>query len=246
MSWAKGTSASNTSGFSSVTFIQTTAGQTLNIGDIICLAITYGTTADAPTVCVIDDPAGKCGTFTQSPSIHDNGQQETNLVAFAKITTAGVATPRLRWNPTPGTTIATLAAMVVDPFTGSDAASAADGTGNGILDGPAGAGTDNLSSGTWATTTDGDLIYGCTTETTAGNDTMTHGTGFTDGAASSLVVVRSEWKTQTTHSATTTATFNSTIGGRFITAAMAITPAVVGVGAPFPPDYQRMRALLNF
>lgn len=235
MTWAKTGSASNQN-TTATSSLQTTGAFSAAVGDTVAVHVSWGISAGAPATCVVDDPAGKVTTFTLSPTATDSTNGEINCTAVGIVTSAGIPTPRVRWNPTPGTTIAQNASMVVDQFTGSDSSSTADGAGSGLLNTPAGAGTDNINSGSWSTATNGDLIVAGVTDSGTGNDTATTGTGFSAGTASTFVVVRSEWGTQTT-AGSIAPTFNSTGAGSYLVTAMAVKPAA-GAGTPAAQEPQ--------
>lgn len=226
MAFAKGTSATGGS-FSGATSGTVAAGQALSVGDVV---IVYLSTAcdglNLPSSSVIDDNLGN--TYTaRTPAPQDTTNHQMMEQFASVITNAGTPTVRCRWNPVPGTSACQAWTMNLDPFTGSDASSATDGS-NGQSQAVPGGGADAVSSNTFTPAHNGCLITSSTVDTSTGTDPGTHGTGFTDGSLSSVattIVVRTEYRVQAT-AALAAGTFTAISGAdSFVTTAFALTPS---------------------
>ena len=201
-----------------------TAGAAVAVGELINVAITFGQLSNVPASSVITDNLGN--TYTNRTRTTDATNQQVVETWRCIVTVAGTPTIQSQYNPTPGTTQAQNTVMSIDPFTGSDAASANDGQ-NAQLQNAPGTGTDAVSSGTITTATNGSLVYGACIESSTGTDPGSIGTGFTLAQSNpgGGLVLKTEWKTQVTAGATA-ATFTTASGaGAFLTAGHAITPA---------------------
>lgn len=228
MAWTKLTSGSaNTLG--SNTQLTAVSGSAVAIGDLVCVAATPGQDAGGvPASGVVTDSLGN--TYTNAGRVSDGTNHQLIETWYSVVTVAGTPTVKIQYNPTPGTTPAGNCSLNVDPFTGSDASSTSDGS-NAQVQASPGTVADALSSNTFTTTVNGDLLYGATVDTQTGGDPGVHGTGFSDATASGGVVIRSEYKTQVTAAAGTAVTFTATTGtDRFITSGFAMKPAAVGGG----------------
>lgn len=227
MSWNPLTPGTNNA-VVAVTQLTATSGA-VSVGDTINVALTAGQLSDIPQSTAVTDSLGN--TYTNKSRSNSNPTTDQQLFEtwVAIVTNAGTPVVKVQFNPTPGTTQAQNCSLNVDPFTGSDAASAADGGAAQGQNGP-GAGADAVSSGNFATTFDGDLLYGASLDTSTGNDPGTKGGGFTDASISGGVVLHSEWKAQPVHSAATAITFTGTTGtDHFLTGGHAVKPSATQV-----------------
>ncbi len=233
MSWVK-TSSASVNDLGNQATKSVAAGAAVAVGDLICVGATIGQNfGPPPDNGVVTDSLGN--TYTRVASAAHSSNHQIVEVHYCIVTVSGTPTVTIRYNPTPGTTQATNVSMNVDTFTGSDASSTADGTGAAQEQSGLGGTTDAVTSGSWTTTTNGDLIYAATCQTDTGNDPGSVGTGFTLAQNSGGVILKTEYRTQTT-AGSVAGTFTG--GGsfnNFVTAAMAIKPAaaVVGVGEPW-------------
>jgi hypothetical protein len=234
MTWVAGTAGTNQNVAAGTSL---TASVTATLAGTIEVAVTTGQSGGVPASLVVDDNGVGSNTFTRKSTVADSNSQLLETW-HCMVAVGGTVTVRVRCNPTPGTTQFQNCSVVAIPFTGSDAASVADGTGSAQAQSAPGTGADAVSSGSWSTATDGDLIFAACVDTTTGNDPGAHGAGFTDGGVSTGVVLRTEWKTQTTHGSVA-GTFTATTGtDLFITGGHAVTPAA-GV-APSEDPNRRM------
>jgi hypothetical protein len=122
-------------------------------------------------------------------------------------------------------------AMVADEFSGTSTGSSDERDGaahGGQYQASAGTGTDAVSSGTFTTSTNGDLIYG----TSMALNNATVGTGFTLGGAISVTdyALQTEWREQTTAGSGTAATFTQGTADARGTHMIAIKPVSGGGG----------------
>lgn len=224
MSWAPLTPGTNN--FSAVPAATLTAAcGPVSVGDTINVSDTFGQTAGlVPATSVVTDSLGN--VYTNETRVDDTTHDQVIETWLSIVTHAGTPTVQIQFNPTPGVTVAQNCSLNVDPFTGSDASSVSDGSNSQHQVAP-GAGADAVSSNTWTTATNGDLIYGASVDSSTGADPGTKGTGFTDATISGGVVLHSVWKSQAAASASTKVTFTAATGGDdFITAGHAVTPAM--------------------
>ena len=204
-----------------------TLGFTVAIGNTVCAGASFDATN--PTSGNVTDSLGN--VYTKVVSTKDTTNSQFMELWVSVVTVAGTPTVKLTFNPTPGTTTSSSCWFVVDVFTGSDSRSFVDGIGSGNDQLNPGSGTDACVSGTWATTHDGDLIYGWVVS----DPTPLAGTGFTIATGSTIdgFTAQSAWNAQGTHSSSTQITFTASGGGTgpLVTQGMAITPATA-TGSP--------------
>lgn len=221
MAWTKLTSGTNNTVVNHAT-LTAASGSAVSIGDTVCVSTTVGQTAGAPASSVVTDSLGN--TYVNKSRISDATNNQMLETWLCIVTVAGTPTVQMQYNPTPGTSIAGNGSLNVDPFTGSNAASTSDGA-NAQNQVSPGTGTDVLSSGTFTTTVNGDLLYGAAVDTSSGADPGTLGTGFTLGVLSGGVVLRSEYKTQVSAGSGTAVTFTAATGtDRFVAGGHAVKP----------------------
>lgn len=227
MTWVKGTSQTNGTFSTTTGAAETVTLGAQAVGSVICVALSIAVdVTQAPASGVVNDNLGN--VYTSVVNTLDSTQHQRIQLFRCVVTVSGTPTLTPGFNPTPGTTTALAVTINADPFTGSNASSTGDGaTGQNQV--APGAGANAVTSGAIVTTVNGDLIYAATVDTTTGADPATIGTGFTSGSVSSgatTIVTRTEWLEQTS-AGSIAGTFTAITGGdRFITAVMAITPAV--------------------
>lgn len=226
MAWSPKTPAVNGTGTAN-TSIAVTSAVSVAVGDVIVVWLNYARNGVVAS-SVMTDQLGNA--YTLINGVRDTTNDQALEGWYSKITVGGTPTITAKYNPTPGTTQALNAAMNVEPYTGSDANSATDGS-NAHWDTSSNTSTDGEGSGTYATTVDGDLIVSAIqTADHANNAAGNAGTGFTLNSDSSfaggVVRTRGEYMVQTTHSASTQGTWTGTTAGENMqVVSFAITPA---------------------
>lgn len=226
MSFTPQTGATNNS-VSTITTLGASGGVRA-IGDVVCVSITWGL-GGTGTSGVVDDNGAGLNTFTKVKSVSDANQQVIEEWVCV-VTAPATVTARMRFNPTPGTSTALNGSINVDPFTGSDSLSAADGAGAAQAQASPTTTTDLLTSGSWTTTKPGDLIHTSSVDTVTGGDPGAPGTGFTLLQTSGGVIIKSAYKVQPS-AGSIAGLWTAAVNEAHITAAMAITPAASGGGA---------------
>ncbi len=200
---------------------QTTVAATISpvVGNTVVVAVRLfgGVTGDTCTVA--DNASGGTNTYTAVDSIFDNLNGGFKIFTFyAQIARSGVTTITAT-TPSLGFQI-----LTVDQFSGVTTASPLDGHAIQVNNGP-GNGGDLVTSGTFSTVSDGDLVYGVTADETS-ISTLTHGTSFTQDQFNAGSAFMTEHRIQSAHGSTA-ATFNATAGSSevFLTAGLALTAA---------------------
>ena len=224
MTWTPLTSGQNNSDASAL--ISCTTGL-VSVGDVINVALTFGLDSTA-TDGVVEDNLGN--VYARTSAVNDVSDVQRIETWKTIVTHAGTPTVQAQFNPTPGTSTGTFMSLAADPFSGSDSSSAADGTGSAQLQDTPTTATDATTSGTWATATDGDLIYTAAMCSATGADPGAPGTGFTLLQTVGTTVLKTAYKVQSTHSASTAGLWTAATNNAHITAAHAITPAGSGGG----------------
>ena len=196
-------------------------GAAVSAGNTICVAVTYGGVTSVPvTGSSLTDSLGN--TYTQKANVTD-GTNNQGLDLWECISAfSGTPTFTTQFQPTPGTTATDAVSICADMFSGSGAGSTGDGSTGQLQSAPT-TGTDATTSGTISTATDGDLIYTAAIDSSTGNNPGATGTGFTAGQSTTLVVLKTAWKVQTTHGSVA-GTWTAAVNDAHITAVMAITP----------------------
>lgn len=190
-----------------------------------CGAVAVGDTINVGVLH--DNSSGAVVTDTLGNTYSKNAEVIAGVavgVWSSRVTVAGTPTVEVQFLPNPGGSTATLCDLNVDPFAGSNAQSAVDGA-NSNGQGSPGTGTDAVTSGTFATSKDGCLIYGASANTALGvNDAV--GTGYTQAQRSSSGALVTEYKTQAV-AGSVAATFTSDLGTATATAGHAMSPALI-------------------
>jgi hypothetical protein len=239
MAWAKVQSFAVSTQFNSTGAASTavTLGSAVAVGSTINVITTYGG-ADLGATPTLTDQLGN--TYTRQTACHardvSNSQQIDGWCCI--VTSAG--TPTITFDPN-GANVTAFIGFMGDHFTGSDAASVVEGSAGQFQNNPGtGSNPDVITSGnTAATTTDGDLVWGGSQNTSTGTTTEAIGTGFAAGHAldttSDLIT---DFKTQATHGVTAATFIDATNGGsaNFVTCCIAVKPVATGAGlSPAPP-----------
>ena len=200
------------------TTVTASPGVAVSAGNLICVGTTFGSNHGWTSGSVTDSLGN---AYHNIASATDGVNSQTVEVWYSIVTISGTPVITLQGNPTPGTSQTGSIVLVVDIFSGSDGTSTSDGSGAAQAQASPGTGTDATSSGTWATTSDGDLIYTVIVDSATGANSQNTGTGFTAGTTAAL---QSAFKTQVTHSASTAGTWTATVNDAHVTAALAISP----------------------
>lgn len=199
------------------------------------IAVTISAVGSGNAICGVVSWDG-AGTTTLT-SVTDDKGNTYNLETTIKDTTNNQylsAFSRTNITNAPTTITATLIAseafhgIIVDEFSGGSTASTdeRDGTAHGgQFQNAPGTGADAITSGTFTTATNGDLLYGgCMAGGTTTN--ASNGTSFSTGTSmvSPDYSMQSEYRTQATAGAGTAATLTQAVGTQRVTFLIAIKP----------------------
>jgi hypothetical protein len=203
----------------------------VSVGNTIEMAVSYGTSLDNPTSASLTDSLGN--VYTKKSGALDSTNFQACETHQCIVTVAGTPTITVKMNPTPGTTRFDNCIVNADPFTGSDASSASDGTGAAQKQATPTTTTDLLTSGSFTTVTDGDLIYTATCDTATGGNPGSVGTGFTlaQSGGVGIVNLKSAYKTQSV-AGSVAGTWTAAVNDAHVTAAHATRPANASQGRP--------------
>jgi hypothetical protein len=210
------------------------------VGDTIDLAVSYGTSIDNPTSASLTDSLGN--VYTKKSGALDGTNFQACETHQCIVTVAGTPTITVKMNPTPGTTRFDNCIVNADPFTGSDASSASDGTGAAQKQATPTTTTDLLTSGTFTTATDGDNVYTGTIDSATGGNPGSVGTGFTllQSGGVGIVNLKTAYKVQSAHGSVA-GTWTAAVNDAHVTAAHATTPAAsslaIDEGVYLPPVF---------
>lgn len=231
MAFARVQGGVTNSGVASAATVAVTLGAAVGSGNAICGFLGWNNTG--VTLTSVTDNQGN--TYNLESVVTDTGYAE-NYCAFS------------RTNITNGPTVITanfsasvdFRFLVVDEFSGGSAASADERDGaahGGQIQLAPGTGTDAVTSGSFTTTQNGDLIWGATGDTSLANA----GTGFSAGTSDATDISKqSEFRTQATAGAGTAATFTANINDHHVTFMIAIkAPGAAPAAQPYQPHYQR-------
>lgn len=203
-------------------------------GDLVFVSATYDPGTNGATGTVVTDSLGN--TYNQLLTANDPAQSQSLDVWWAIITVAGTPTIQVQLTPTPGTTAAAAFTIVADWFSGGSLGSVVDGDSIQVWS-PGATGTDAVNSGSFATTQDGDLVYGVSVIGTSSG--LTAGTGFTIATTASggslAISAKTEWLAQATHNGSTQVTWTTPSSADHIVAGVAVT-LVAPAAAPVPPS----------
>lgn len=198
-------------------------------GNCVCGVFSCDNGNAITTLTVTDD---KGNTYNVEARILDTtGNQQQYAFSRTNITN-GPVTITATMN---GIVANTFRAIQVDEFSGASTASADERDGaahGGQFQATPGTGTDAISSGTFTTSTNEDLIWGgCvgpSTSTLASN-----GTSFSTGTQdTTLYSIQTEFRTQATAGSGTAATFTQAAATQRVTYMIAIKPAAGGAAPP--------------
>jgi len=232
MSWAHD-SGGTASSASLITSLSAAVGSAVSAAELIAASYAIDN-ANGATSGVVSDQLGNSYSKPSGAVATDSANQVILEGQLSIATVTGTPTVKVQFNPTPGTTQSALTSLAVDTLTGSDASSAADGPGSGQHQATPTTTTDALSSGSWSTGTDGDVLFSATLDSAAGTNPGTAGTGFTPGQTTGGGVLKTEWMVQATHSATTAATWTALLNEDHVTIAFAVKPAAAGGSTQIP------------
>lgn len=225
MSWTHDSGGTVTSG-SAVTSVSVVVGSAVAAAETICVAYALDNAAGATGGSVTDN----LGNSYSRPTAATATDSPNNVILqgqFSIVTATGTPTVKVQFTPTPGTTTSAQTSAAVDTLTGSDASSTNDTTGAGQHQAAPTTSTDALTSGSFTTGTDGDLIFSATLDSATGNNPGSVGTGYTAGQTTGIGVLKTEWKTQTTHGAVA-GTWTALTNDDHVTIAFAVKPAASG------------------
>lgn len=201
-------------------------------GNAICGFASWDTgTANAVCTSVDDD---KGNTYNLETAVDDS--PTGRVVAFSRTNITNAPTViTAHFNLSPD-----FRAILVDEFSGGSTASSdeRDGTAHGGLhQASPGTGTDAITSGTFTTAVNGDLLWGCSE---GGNTTAvaSNGTSFSTGTQHTTDYAKqTEFRTQATAGAGTAATFTQGTDTNRITFLIAIKPQAGGAQPSGSSDY---------
>jgi Concanavalin A-like lectin/glucanases superfamily/Domain of unknown function (DUF2341) len=199
----------------------------VSVGNVIIADASFDNSTGASSGSMSDN-LGNTYTLEQTATDGTHTQRSETWVAF--VTHAGTPTVTLQFNPTPGTSQSGCDSLIVDPFSGSDTSSTVDGGAAQEQNTP-GVSTNAVTSGSFTTTRNGDLIYSSTAITHTGGDTgdMSAGTSFSGLTSESLTpALYSEYLVQNNPGSISGTWTSPSSNYDLITTGLAITPAGVG------------------
>lgn len=229
MTWTRVQAITGAFAAGPTTNVSGSAGAAVAVGDVVMVHTCYDDTGSF-TDTVSDQLGNTYALVVRKTNATSN---QASALYRCVVTVAGTPTIKQQYNPTPGTSTGVAVGFAADHFTGSNAASAGDGSSSNAPNAP-GTATDALTGGAATTATDGDLIFAgmqdCST-----NGTITAGTGFTasatlNGGAGNLLL-QNEWKTQTTHGSITPTGTVANGTDNYVMVWGATTPAGAGTGS---------------
>lgn len=204
-------------------------------GNAICGFVAWDTTlANANCTSVTDDQGN---TYNLETAVNDTPTGRAVAFSRTNITNAPtVITANFDLSPQ-------FRVILVDEFSGASTASSDERDGSahgGQLQASPGTGTDAITSGTFTTTVNGDLLWGGGD----GGNTVTlasNGTSFSTGTQHTTDYAKqTEYRTQATAGSGTAATFTQAVDTNRVTFLIAIKPAAAAAAdLPYQPHYQR-------
>lgn len=215
---------------------QTTLAVTISAvgsGNCICGLLTWDNGTGATLSSVTDD---KGNSYNRETTVLDTTDNQ-NTAAFSRTNITNA--------PTVITATFSVGAdslvMVLDEFSGGSTTSADERDGSahgGQFQSSPGTGTDAVTSGTFTTSTNGDLIWGGSNNSNGTGAFATEGTGFTQGTRVTgpfSITCQTEYRTQSTAGSGTAATFTEAANTPLTTFMIAVKPAGGATAAPFIP-----------
>lgn len=217
MAWAYVQGGIHQNGSTNTATTAVTLGAAVGSGNLVCVTIGYaGTSSD--TLTVADN---KGNTYTAADKL-------TNTSGYAWFTfyCAGITNGPTTITATDQAGAVSFSTIIVDEFSGGGSGAILDGHAIASYDASS-TPTDAVSSGSFTTTTNGDLIYGTVVNINS-TGAPTAGTGF-NIAQSDVATFSTDYKTQAT-AGSTAATFTLATSTRILVAGMAFK-AASGVAA---------------
>jgi hypothetical protein len=206
-------------------------------GNLVIGIVSFDSASGETVTSVTDNAAGGSSTYTAETEINDTTNNEGTVAFHCANVKAGVTSVTIHFSPAP-----IVATAIVEEFSGNLVQNdGRDGAAHGgQLQPSPGTGTDGISSGTFTTTTNGDLIWGGTGNN-SGAGAASAGTGFTAGTrftgTGSNADLDTEFLTQTTAGSGTAATFTQAANSRRTTFMLAIKPFVSLTPVPPQPEW---------
>ncbi len=220
--WIQGAKSANPGSSSATTIAVAYATANLTAGSTLVATVTWGSLDLTPTCADSVNGAWAAGPKQWS---NDSGQ---GSAVFYKANNASTAKPTVTVSFA-GNSV-DYRGLVIAEIGGVDTTQP-DVAGAGTEEWAPGTSANSISSGNISTATDGDFIYGSTVKVYTGGEGVTAGTDFVlRDSITAVVPVYTEGRTQTTHSATTAATFTDTYGddALYHTYVMAFKPLAEG------------------
>lgn len=230
IAWVQGKGAN--SGAATPTTLAVTLTSAVASGNTVCGSVCYGTTT---TLTSVTDDKGNTYNLETGVSDTTNGQRTTGF-SLSNITN-GPKTITATMTSGVGAT-----SLVADEFSGCGTGSTdqRDSSAHGAQwQTSPGTGANGVSSGPFTTVTNGDLLYGATSNDT-GDDTGTLTAGTTTNATFALTstssgtssgtcaMIKSVWASQSTAGASTAATLTQSVNVARVTVLIAVKPFVAG------------------
>lgn len=230
MAWAKVQSNSNSAASgTSITVTLSAVGS----GNAVCGCVGF---SSAETIVSVKD--NNNNDLNVETEITDTGNTQ-KFAAFSKTNITNAPTSiTVTFNAN-----CSFLEIIAEEFSGGSTASIDERDGaahGGQFQTTPGTGTDAITSGTFTTTVNGDLLYGAVMN--ANNATLrTKGTNFTDGTNNTgqSYVIQTEYREQATAGASTAATFTQAAGVSNVTFLIALKPAAgaaANVAKPLMPS----------
>lgn len=212
--------------------VAVTLGAAVGSGNSLCGWVSWGSNTLTTLTSVTDD---KGNTYTISDKFPDNANVQSGAMFFLGNITNGPTIITAHFSPNQN-----FLQIGADEYSGVLAATnPSDGHSVCAAVQTGSTATDFLSSGSFTTAVNGDLIYGVTMDTF--NATLaTAGTGYTQRQTSTAQSdTTSEDKVQSTAGSVAATFTTSSAGGRYITLAVAIKAAASAAQPPYEPWRQR-------
>jgi len=223
----QGNSAGNAGTAASVAV---TLGAAVGSGNTVCGWVSWGEGPTTTHLTSVTDDKGN--TYTISDRLGDGNNAQAGAMFFRGNITNGPTIITANFSPNQ-----TFLQIGADEYSGALAATnPSDGHSVAAAVQTGSTATDFLSSGSFTTSVNGDLIYGVTMDT-FGATLASAGTGYTQRQTNTIAVdATSEDKVQSTAGSVAATFTTSNAGGRYITLAVAIQPTGGAVAkTPYTP-----------
>lgn len=196
MAWALKDSCQNGDDATNPTSLTGSFSVAAAVGDIIGVFATCSDTGGLSTLIVDDNGVGTNTFNAVASTFLGPSSGQIAEAKFCKVTTAATITIRLRFGPVAGTSTGGFCGFAAQLWSGSDTASAVDGSASDTAVAP-GTGADAITSGTFSPANDGCLIVSGSLDISTGQNPPNVGTGFTArNSATSSAGAFTEMKTE--------------------------------------------------